>query len=76
MLPRLAPLEDEEVSAELTKAFTKKGIQCLPGHKVESVDLTNNGCGLRVSSDVQKKYSKQKQALLAMGFKPIAKTWG
>jgi len=38
MLPRLVPLEDEEVSAELKKAFAKRGIQVLVGHKVESVE--------------------------------------
>ena len=34
MLPRLVPLEDEEVSAELAKAFKKRGIKVLTGHKV------------------------------------------
>ena len=29
MLPRLVPLEDEEVSKELEKAFKKRGIKCL-----------------------------------------------
>ena len=76
MLPRLAPLEDEEVSAELTKAFTKKGIQCLPGHKVESVDLTNNGVRVKVSSDGAEKILEAEQALLAMGFKPNSKDLG
>jgi dihydrolipoamide dehydrogenase len=34
MLPRLVPLEDEEVSKELKKEFEKRGIKCLVGHKV------------------------------------------
>jgi dihydrolipoamide dehydrogenase len=33
-LPRLVPNEDVEVSKELAKAFTKKGIQLLLGHKL------------------------------------------
>lgn len=76
MLPRLAPLEDEEVSAELTKAFTKKGIQCLPGYKVESVELTDNGARVKVSSDGAEKILEAEQALLAMGFKPNSKDLG
>jgi len=76
MLPRLAPLEDEEVSTELTKAFTKKGIQCLPGHKVESVELTDNGVRVKVSSDGAEKILEAEQALLAMGFKPNSKDLG
>ena len=36
----LVPLEDEEVSAELKKAFNKRGIKSLVGHKVELVEAT------------------------------------
>ena len=36
MLPRLVPLEDEEASAELAKAFKKRKINALVGHRVES----------------------------------------
>lgn len=37
MLPRLLPIEDEEISEALAKAFKKKGIETLPGTRVESV---------------------------------------
>ncbi len=36
MLPRLVPLEDEEIGAELAKAFQKRKITSLVGHKVIS----------------------------------------
>jgi dihydrolipoamide dehydrogenase len=36
MLPRIVPLEDEEVSAELEKAFRKQGIVIHTGAKVQS----------------------------------------
>ncbi len=35
MLPRLVPLEDEEISAELEKSFKKKGMRIETGAKVE-----------------------------------------
>jgi len=38
-LPRIVPNEDEEVSAELTKAFQRRGIKTLAGAKVEGVDV-------------------------------------
>ncbi|MFN3372760.1 MAG: FAD-dependent oxidoreductase, partial [Chloroflexus sp.] len=38
-LPRIVPNEDEEVSAELTKAFQRRGIKTLAGAKVESIDV-------------------------------------
>jgi len=34
LLPRLVPVEDEAVSAELEKSFRKQGIKCLTGTKV------------------------------------------
>ncbi len=37
MLPRVVPLEDEEVSRELEKAFRKRGIRIFTEAKVESV---------------------------------------
>ena len=40
-LPRLLPVEDDDVSREIEKSFTRQGITCLPGAKVES--LRNNG---------------------------------
>lgn len=36
-LPRIVPVEDEEISAQLDKAFRKKGIQIQTGAKVQSV---------------------------------------
>ncbi|MGZ6545176.1 MAG: dihydrolipoyl dehydrogenase [Actinomycetota bacterium] len=36
-LPRLAPLEDEEVSKEIAKAFRKRGIASAPGVSVREV---------------------------------------
>ncbi len=43
MLPRVTPLEDEEISAELQKALTKKGIQIFTEAKVESVKKDAQG---------------------------------
>ena len=37
MTPRLVPLEDEEISAELQKSFRRRGIQMFTGATVESI---------------------------------------
>ena len=42
-LPRIVPLEDEEISPELEKAFKKKGIKIETGAKVDSVKKDANG---------------------------------
>ncbi len=46
-LPRIAPIEDEEVSKELTRLFKKRGIDVNTGAKVEKVEETETG--VRVS---------------------------
>jgi dihydrolipoyl dehydrogenase len=42
MLPRIVPVEDEEISVELEKAFRKKGIRIFTGARVESVKQAGN----------------------------------
>jgi dihydrolipoamide dehydrogenase len=37
-LPRIVPNEDEEVSAELVKAFQRRGIKTMAGVKIEGLD--------------------------------------
>jgi len=76
MLPRLVPLEDEEVSAELEKAFKKRGIKSLTGHKVEAVDATDTGVKVTVSANGENKILEAEQALVAIGFQPNSKGLG
>jgi dihydrolipoamide dehydrogenase len=76
MLPRLLPLEDEEVSKELKKEFEKRSIKCLPGHKVESVEATKNGVRVKVSADGKETTLEAEQALVAIGFRPNSKGFG
>jgi dihydrolipoamide dehydrogenase len=40
-LPRLVPNEDAEISAELERAFKKRGIKLLCGHKVSRADASD-----------------------------------
>lgn len=70
MLPRLVPLEDEEVSTELAKAFTKRKINILVGHKVESLEATDDGVSLSATSEKGPVTLRAEQALVAIGFRP------
>ncbi len=76
MLPRIVPLEDEEISAELAKNFTKRGIKILAGHKVEAVETTDSGVKVTVSSNGETKVLEADQALVAIGFRPNSKGLG
>ena len=46
LLPRLVPVEDEAVSAELEKSFRKQGIKCLTSTKVTKATAGANGVEL------------------------------
>lgn len=76
MLDRIVPNEDEEVSAELHKAFTKTGIKALAGHRVESLETTNSGVKVTVSKGDEKQVLIVAQVLVATGFKPNSKGIG
>lgn len=49
MMPRLIPMEDEKVSAELTKAFQKKGIKVHTSAQVAKVESAKNGVTVHVN---------------------------
>ena len=46
LLPRLVPVEDEAISAELEKSFKKQGIKSLTGTKVTKATVTSSGVDL------------------------------
>ncbi len=48
MLPQVLPLEDDEVSAEVAKAFKKMGINLLTSTRTEGAERTANGVTVRV----------------------------
>jgi len=70
MLPRIAPLEDEEVSAELQKAFSKRGIKSMTNTRVQSVEPTASGVRVKVAGTNGETILEAEQALMAIGFKP------
>jgi dihydrolipoamide dehydrogenase len=70
MLPRIAPLEDEEVSKELSKAISKRGIKLMPNTKVESIETLKTKVKVTVKGDDGEQTIEADQALVAIGFKP------
>jgi dihydrolipoamide dehydrogenase len=73
MLPRIAPLEDEEVSKELAKEFKKRGIQIETDTRVEGVEVLKTKVKLTVSSE---KTFDTDQVLVAIGFTPNSSNLG
>lgn len=72
MLPRIAPLEDEETSVELAKALSRRGITIRTGSKVESVEVSANAVKVRIRSAEQHEELEAGQVLVATGFQPNA----
>ncbi len=70
MLPRILPVEDEEISTELTRAFKKRGISIMTSTKVQSVETTETGVRVKVADDKEEKVIEADQALMAIGFRP------
>jgi dihydrolipoamide dehydrogenase len=62
-LPRLLPMEDEEVSTHLTRSFTRRGIAVKTGVKVQSV--TSGAGGVVVETDAGR--FEAEQVLMAVG---------
>ncbi len=76
MLPRIVPLEDEEISGELAKSFQKTGIKLMTGTKVQSVQAGDNGVTVKVSGPDGEKTLEAEQALVAIGFRPNSRDLG
>ncbi len=70
MLPRVAPLEDEEVSKELEKAYKKRGVTVKPGTRVEGIEVLKTKVKVSVSGAKGEDVIEADQALVAIGFKP------
>jgi dihydrolipoamide dehydrogenase len=71
-LPRIVPVEDEEISKELARVFRKRGIETSTGAKVEKVEKTADG--VRVSyTDASGKLQlrEAEKVLVAVGRGPL-----
>jgi dihydrolipoamide dehydrogenase len=76
-LPRIVPLEDEEISPELEKAFKKKGIRIETGAKVESVKKDANGATVSFKDKAGKSQTiAAEKVLIAVGRRPLTENIG
>jgi dihydrolipoamide dehydrogenase len=71
MLPRILPLEDEEVSKELDRAFRKRGIKVVKGTTLKEVEARGDGLRARLESDNMNDWMEAECLLVAVGRKPV-----
>lgn len=71
MLPRIVPLEDEDISAGLLRAFRAKAIAMHPGTAVEAVEETKDGMSVSFTDSAGKRQVRSFEKLLvAIGRRP------
>jgi dihydrolipoamide dehydrogenase len=77
MLPRAVPLEDEEISAELMKAFKKRGIRIETEAKVESVKKdAKSATVVFKTKDGKSESLAAEKVLMAVGRRPMTENTG
>ncbi|MFB7510654.1 dihydrolipoyl dehydrogenase, partial [Streptomyces broussonetiae] len=75
-LDRIAPLEDEEVSAELARRFKKQGINVLTSARVESIEEGTDRVRVTVRQGGAQQVLEAERVLQATGFQPRTAGYG
>jgi dihydrolipoyl dehydrogenase len=75
MLPRLLPVEDEDISAEFEKALRRRGIKALTGAKLEKVEAGET-VKATVSSSKGNEVLEADLFLCAVGRRPVSEDVG
>ena len=70
MLPRLVPIEDEDVSKELARVYRKRGITFHTGAKMEKVEQTKAGVAVTFSAEGKQQTLEAEKILIAVGRRP------
>jgi dihydrolipoamide dehydrogenase len=70
-LPRVVPVEDEDVSKEITRLFKKRGIDVNAGSKVEKIERTETGVKVTFTDANGRTQEKEaEKVLVAVGRAP------
>jgi dihydrolipoamide dehydrogenase len=70
MLPRALPLEDEEVSKEVERAFKRRKVKLLTSTRVQGIETTADGVKVAISSEAGEQTLEAERALIAIGVRP------
>jgi dihydrolipoamide dehydrogenase len=76
LLPRLVPLEDEELGAELERAFRKRGIAVHTGTKLDAVEVGKGKVKARATRGEEKLALDAEMLLVAVGRRPRTEDLG
>ncbi len=76
MLPRILPIEDEEVSAELERALRKRKIKVLTGARMSGVERTQAGVKMALERQGKSETLEAELLLSAVGRRPVTEGLG
>ncbi len=76
MLPRLVPVEDEDVSKELARVYRKRGISFHTSARVDKVEKTKSGISVTFSVGGKEQKIDAEKILIAVGRKPRTENIG
>jgi dihydrolipoamide dehydrogenase len=76
MLPHAVPLEDEEVSQEVERAFKRRKVKLLTSTRVQGVETTADGVRVNVTNDKGEQVLEAERALIAIGVRPNSENLG
>lgn len=75
-MPNIVPLEDEEVSAQLSRSFRKAGIKVMVGAAVESVDTSGDLSKVTIKTKKGEELVEAEVVLSAVGISPNVENIG
>lgn len=75
-LPRIVPVEDEEISKQLERSFKKKGIKIMTNASVESVEVNESVVKAKVKTQKGEEYIEADIVLSAVGIESNIKGIG
>lgn len=76
MLPRMVPVEDEEISKELQRTYRKRGIGFHGNAKVEKIEKTKDGVAVDFTVDGKGQRIEAEKVLVAIGRAPRTQNIG
>jgi dihydrolipoamide dehydrogenase len=76
MLPRILPIEDEEVSAELERALKKRGLKVMAGTQMTAVEKTAGAVKVTLDKGGKVAQVEAEMLLVAIGRRPVTEGLG
>ena len=76
-LPRILPLEDEEISTEMARAYNRSGIKTMAGVKVEGAEVGADGVSVKITDAKGAAQTLQADwVLMSVGVQPLTANIG